>query len=305
MIYDSITELIGHTPLLRLHRLADAEGLPVPPLAKLESFNPAGSIKDRVGLGMIDDAERRGLLQPGSVIIEPTSGNTGVGLALVSVVRGYRLILTMPDTMSRERQALLRAYGADIVLTPGNEGMAGAVAKAEELHRTLPGSFIPSQFENPANPSSHVTTANELWADTDGKIDVLVAGIGTGGTLCGTARRLRELNPALYVVGVEPASSPLLTKGVAGAHRLQGIGANFVPANYDPSLVDTVIAVSDDDAIATARHLASAEGVLTGFSGGAALYAAMQVIRERRCVCPAVIVPDGSDRYLSTGIYDQ
>ena len=306
-IADTITELIGNTPLLRVNNYAAAEKLGCAPLAKLEYFNPAGSVKDRAALYMVLDAERRGVLKPGATIVEPTSGNTGVGLAFVCSTRGYKLLLTMPETMSRERMSLLKAYGAQLVLTPGADGMAGSIAKAQELCDTIEGAIILQQFENKANPEAHYcTTAEEIWRDTDGAVDVFVACVGTGGTISGTAKRLKELNPAIKVVGVEPASSPVLTGGEKGAHKIQGIGAGFVPAIYDATVVDEVVRVTDEDAMRAAKQLAATEGVLVGFSSGAALSAAADVIRrggyEKKNV--VVLLPDGSERYLSTDLFD-
>ncbi len=305
-IADAITDLIGNTPLLRLNNFSQREGLAVAPLAKLEYFNPAGSVKDRAALYMILDAEERGILKPGATIIEPTSGNTGVGLAFICTTRGYRLILTMPDTMSRERMSLLKAYGANLVLTPGKDGMAGSIAKAQELCESIEGAVILQQFENSANPQSHYcTTAEEIWRDTDGKIDAFVACVGTGGTISGTARRLKELNPAIRVIGVEPASSPVLNGGEKGAHKIQGIGAGFVPAIYDATVVDEVLCVTDEEAMTAARTLAATEGVLTGFSSGAALHAATELVRRGGYEAKNVVVllPDGGERYLSTELF--
>ncbi|MBR5276060.1 MAG: cysteine synthase A [Bacteroidaceae bacterium] len=305
-IANVITELIGNTPLLRANSYARAEGLSCAPLAKLEYFNPAGSVKDRAALFMVLDAEKRGILKPGATIVEPTSGNTGVGLAFVCSTRGYNLVLTMPDTMSRERMSLLKAYGAQLVLTPGSEGMAGSIAKARELCDTIEGAVILQQFENDANPESHYhTTAEEIWRDTDGKIDIFVACVGTGGTISGTARRLKELNPAIKVVGVEPASSPVLNGGEKGAHKIQGIGAGFIPAIYDAAVVDEVLCVTDDQAIAASRKLAATEGVLVGYSSGAALHAAAELIRREGYTDKNIVVllPDGGERYLSTDLF--
>ena len=307
-IYNDLTELVGHTPLLHLQRLSAHYGIDESTrvLAKLEYFNPGGSVKDRVALNMILDAERRGVLQPGGTIIEPTSGNTGVGLAWISRVRGYEAIIVMPDTMSRERQQLLRAAGAQLVLTPGAEGMTGAIAKAEVLRDSTPNSIILGQFSNPANAQAHFdTTGPEIWADTEGKVDIFVAGIGTGGTITGVGRFLKGKNPEIQIVGVEPAASPLLTEGHAGPHPLQGIGANFIPKNYDAAVVDEVIAVSDDDAYAAVRSLARTEALLAGISSGAALHAATLLARRpeyagRRIV---VLLPDTGERYLSTGVF--
>ncbi len=306
-IATSVLELIGRTPLVELQRLASETGAAARLVAKVESFNPAGSVKDRVALAMVEAAEARGELRPGATIIEPTSGNTGVGLALVSALKGYRLILTMPETMSIERRRLVAAYGARVELTPGSEGMAGAIARARTLHEETPGSVILQQFENPANPERHYrTTGDEIWHDTAGRVDLFVAGIGTGGTVSGTGRRLRELNPAVQIVGVEPASSPVLTGGRAGAHRIQGIGAGFVPANFDRQVVDRIITVSDEQAIATARLLARREGLLAGISSGAAVWAALQLAREEtlRGKTIVVLLPDTGERYLSTALYD-
>lgn len=306
-IATSVLELIGRTPLVELQRLASETGAAARLVAKVESFNPAGSVKDRVALAMVEAAEARGELRPGATIIEPTSGNTGVGLALVSALKGYRLILTMPETMSIERRRLVAAYGARVELTPGSEGMAGAIARARTLHEETPGSVILQQFENPANPERHYrTTGDEIWHDTAGRIDLFVAGVGTGGTVSGTGRRLRELNPAVQIVGVEPASSPVLTGGRAGAHRIQGIGAGFVPANFDRQVVDRIVTVSDEQAIATARLLARREGLLAGISSGAAVWAALQLAREEtlRGKTIVVLLPDTGERYLSTALYD-
>ncbi|MBQ7360972.1 MAG: cysteine synthase A [Bacteroidaceae bacterium] len=306
-IADTITELIGNTPLLRVNNYAAAEKLGCAPLAKLEYFNPAGSVKDRAALYMVLDAERRGVLKPGATIVEPTSGNTGVGLAFVCSTRGYKLLLTMPETMSRERMSLLKAYGAQLVLTPGADGMAGSIAKAQELCDTIEGAVILQQFENKANPEAHYcTTAEEIWRDTDGAVDVFVACVGTGGTISGTAKRLKELNSAIKVVGVEPASSPVLTGGKKGAHKIQGIGAGFIPAIYDATVVDEVVRVTDEDAMRAAKQLAATEGVLVGFSSGAALSAATNLVRrggyEKKNV--VVLLPDGGERYLSTDLFD-
>ena len=307
-IAHSITDLIGHTPLRELCRYEAAHGLETTILGKLERQNPAGSAKDRVAAAMIDQAERQGRLIPGGTIIEPTSGNTGIGLAAVGAAKGYRVILTMPDTMSVERRSLIAAYGAEIVLTPGAEGMAGAVAKAEELAASIPGNIVAGQFENPANPAAHMaTTGPEIWADTDGKVDIFVAGAGTGGTLTGVGRYLKEQNPAVRVVAVEPASSPLLTKGYAGAHGLQGIGANFVPENLDRSLLDEIIPVTDEDAYAAGRELARREGILAGITSGAAVWAAAELARrpENRGKVIVALLPDSGERYLSTPMFQE
>lgn len=305
-IANNLLELVGNTPLMQVSAFSKRMGLASPLWVKVESFNPSGSVKARAALAMVEDAEQAGLLKPGATIIEPTSGNTGIGLAMVATIKGYRLILTMPETMSIERRKLLAAYGAELVLTPGAKGMAGAIAKAEELHRTIPGSYIPGQFDNPANPAIHErTTAREIWADTDGRITAFVAGVGTGGTLCGTGRCLKQLNPAIRVVGVEPASSPVLQGGVAGPHGLQGIGANFVPANYDAEVVDEVMGVSDEEAFEAARTLARTEGLLVGISSGAALAAAVRLSRSMTDATGIVVLlPDSGERYLSTGLFD-
>lgn len=305
-IANNLLELVGNTPLLQVSAFSKRMGLASPLWVKVESFNPSGSVKARAALAMVEDAEQAGLLKPGATIIEPTSGNTGIGLAMVATIKGYRLILTMPETMSIERRKLLAAYGAELVLTPGSEGMAGAIAKAEELHRTIPGSYIPGQFDNPANPAIHErTTAHEIWGDTDGQITAFVAGVGTGGTLCGTGRCLKQLNPAIRVVGVEPASSPVLQGGVAGPHGLQGIGANFIPANYDAEVVDEVMGVTDEEAFNAARTLAQTEGLLVGISSGAALAAAVRLSRSMTDATGIVVLlPDSGERYLSTGLFD-
>ncbi|WP_025069183.1 cysteine synthase A [Bacteroides gallinarum] len=303
-IAKDLTGLIGRTPLMKLAGYSRKYGLQQEIVAKLESFNPAGSVKDRVGLAMIEDAEARGILKPGATIIEPTSGNTGVGLAMVATVKGYRLILTMPETMSVERRNLLKALGAEIVLTDGLAGMAGSIAKAEELRDRIPGAVILQQFENPANAKVHeLTTGEEIWADTDGRVDVFVAGVGTGGTICGVA--LKRHKPDVYIVAVEPASSPVLEGGEAASHRIQGIGANFVPALYDASVVDEVIPVPDDEAIRGGRELASTEGLLAGISSGAAVYAA-RLLAQRPEFADKMIVallPDTGERYLSTELF--
>lgn len=306
-IYTSLTQLVGNTPLLELTAIEKSEGLKARVLAKLESFNPGGSVKDRVALAMIEDAEAKGRLKPGAMIIEPTSGNTGIGLAWAAVVKGYHLVLTMPDTMSIERRKLLAALGAELVLTPGSEGMKGAITMAEKLQTENPGSLIMHQFDNPANPEAHTrTTAQEIWRDTDGHVDIFVAGVGTGGTLSGTARGLKEHNPAIEAVAVEPETSAVLSGQSAGAHKIQGIGAGFVPGNYDPSVVNRIIKVSDDHAMEAARLLARTEGVLAGISSGAALYAAVQLAKipanEGKTI--VVLLPDTGDRYLSTPLFD-
>ena len=305
--YDTITDLIGSTPLLKLNRFAAAENLGAEVYAKLEYFNPAGSVKDRIAYAMITDAEKSGALKPGSVIIEPTSGNTGVGLALVSAVRKYRLILTMPDTMSVERRNLLKALGAEIVLTPGAEGMKGAIAKAEALKAEHPGAIILQQFENPANPAVHVaTTGEEIWRDTDGKVDLFVAGVGTGGTVSGVGKALKKHNPAVRIVAVEPQDSPVLSGGKPGPHKIQGIGAGFVPKIYDAGVVDEIIPVSNDDAIRTSRELTETEGLLVGISSGAAAFAATRLAQlpENKGQTIVVLLPDTGERYLSTVLYD-
>ena len=305
-IHQQLTELIGHTPLLELQKLARLHQSKARIIAKLEYFNPGGSVKDRVALAMIEDAERRGILKPGAVIIEPTSGNTGVGLAWVAGVKGYKTILTMPETMSLERQNLLKAMGAQLVLTSGEKGMSGAIEKANELRDTTPGAVILQQFENPANPEAHVrTTAEEIWADMDGQVDVFVAGVGTGGTLSGTGRGLKVHNPAVEIIGVEPDSSAVLSGDKPGLHKIQGIGAGFVPKTYDASVVDKVIRVADDDAIRTGRELSLQEGLLTGISSGAAVFAALQLARQPEYAGKNIVVllPDTSERYLSTVLY--
>ena len=305
-IVNSVLELVGDTPMVELERLGRDAGAVARVVAKVELFNPAGSVKDRVALAMVERAEADGALRPGATIIEPTSGNTGVGLALVSALKGYRLILTMPETMSVERRRLVAAYGAQVVLTPGAEGMKGAIARAQALREEIPGSVILQQFENPANPARHYrTTAEEIWRATAGGIDLFVAGVGTGGTVSGTGRRLKELNPAVRIAAVEPASSPVLSGGAPGGHKIQGIGAGFVPGNYDPSVVDLVVPVADDEAIATARLLASREGLLVGISSGAAAYAALQLAKreEYRGKTIVVLLPDTGERYLSTLLY--
>jgi cysteine synthase A len=305
-IHQQLTELIGHTPLLELQKLARLHQSKARIIAKLEYFNPGGSVKDRVALAMIEDAERRGILKPGAVIIEPTSGNTGVGLAWVAGVKGYKTILTMPETMSLERQNLLKAMGAQLVLTSGEKGMSGAIEKANELRDTTPSAVILQQFENPANPEAHVrTTAEEIWADMDGQVDVFVAGAGTGGTLSGTGRGLKVHNPAVEIIGVEPDSSAVLSGDKPGLHKIQGIGAGFVPKTYDASVVDKVIRVADDDAIRTGRELSLQEGLLTGISSGAAVFAALQLARQPEYAGKNIVVllPDTGERYLSTVLY--
>jgi len=306
MIVRNLIDLVGRTPLMELAVYSRLHGLTCPLVAKLEMFNPSGSVKARTALAMIEDAEARGLLRPGATLIEPTSGNTGIGLAMVATIKGYRLVLTMPETMSLERRNLLKALGAEIVLTPGVEGMAGSIAKAEALRDATPGAVILQQFDNPANAAVHErTTGEEVWADTDGQVDVFVAGVGTGGTVSGVARALKKHNAAVRVVAVEPASSPVLSGGKAGPHRLQGIGANFVPGNYDASVIDEVLSVADDDAFRAARELAATEGLLAGISSGAALHAACTLasrsdLQGKRIV---VLLPDTGERYLSAGLY--
>ena len=307
-IYENLTELVGHTPLLHLSRLSQAWGIAPSTrvLAKLEYFNPGGSVKDRVALNMILDAERRGMLRPGGTIIEPTSGNTGVGLAWISRVRGYEAVIVMPDTMSKERQQLLRAAGARLVLTPGIEGMAGAIAEAERLNKTIPGSVILGQFSNPANPEAHVlTTAQEIWEDTDGQVDILVATVGTGGTLCGTARGLKAHNPQLLSIAVEPQESPLLSGGKSSPNGIQGIGANCIPENYAPNVVDRIMQVSTEEAMQMGRLLSHHEGLITGISSGAAVHAALTfaLTPEAKGKTIVVVLPDTGERYLSTQLY--
>lgn len=306
-ISKSLTELIGNTPLLELSNIEKKHGLKSRLIVKIEYFNPGGSVKDRVALAMIEAAEADGSLKPGGMIIEPTSGNTGIGLAWVASVKGYKLILTMPETMSVERQKLLKALGATLVLTPGSEGMKGAIRVANELKERHPGAIIPQQFENPANPKAHfLTTAEEIWRDTDGEIDYFVAGVGTGGTISGTARGLKSHNPAIKAIGVEPAGSPVLSGGAAGPHKLQGIGAGFIPKNFDPSVVDEIITVADDDAIAASRELARQEGLLVGISAGAALHAALTLAQKEENAGKTIValLPDTGERYLSTPLYE-
>ena len=305
-IYTSVDQLIGKTPLLELTHMEEAEGLEAKVLGKLEYLNPAGSVKDRVAKAMIDDAEQRGALKAGSVIIEPTSGNTGIGLASVAAARGYRIIIVMPETMSVERRQLMKAYGAELVLTEGAKGMKGAIAKAEELAREIPNSFIPGQFVNPANPAAHkASTGPEIWEDTDGKVDIFVAGVGTGGTVTGVGEYLKSRNPNVKVVAVEPAASPVLSKGVAGAHKIQGIGAGFVPDVLDTKIYDEIIPVENDDAFATGKLVGKKEGVLVGISSGAALWAAIQLAKrpENKGKTIVALLPDTGDRYLSTPLF--
>ena len=305
-IAKQLTELIGHTPLLELTKFSASHGLQTPIIAKVEYFNPGGSVKDRIALAMIEDAEQRGILKPGATIIEPTSGNTGVGLALVSAVKGYKLILTMPETMSIERRNLVKAYGAEVRLTSGKDGMAGAIKAAEELRDSIPGSVILQQFENGANPARHyVTTGPEIWQDTDGKVDIFVAGVGTGGTVSGIAKYLKEQNPNVKIVAVEPLSSPVLNGGQSGPHKIQGIGAGFVPKTYDASLIDEVLDIDNDDAIRTGRELAQQDGLLVGISSGAAAYAASVLAKRPENAGKTIVtlLPDTGERYLSTVLY--
>lgn len=305
-IAEKLTDLIGNTPLLKLNSFAASKGLEANLIAKLEYFNPLGSAKDRVAFAMIEDAEARGLLKPGALIIEPTSGNTGVGLAFVATVKGYKLVLTMPETMSIERRNLLKALGAELVLTPGAEGMKGAIAEAERLHAAHPGSFIPQQFENPANPAIHVeTTAEEIWRDTDGTVDIFVAGVGTGGTVSGVGKGLKAHNPGVKIVAVEPATSAVLSGGKSGAHKIQGIGAGFVPKTFDRSVVDEIIPVDNDDAIRTSRELSKTESLLVGISSGAAAFAGLELAKrpENKGKNIVVFLPDTGERYLSTVLY--
>ena len=305
-IAKQLTELIGHTPLLELTKFSASHGLQTPIIAKVEYFNPGGSVKDRIALAMIEDAEQRGILKPGATIIEPTSGNTGVGLALVSAVKGYKLILTMPETMSIERRNLVKAYGAEVRLTSGKDGMAGAIKAAEELRDSIPGSVILQQFEIGANPARHyATTGPEIWQDTDGKVDIFVAGVGTGGTVSGIAKYLKEQNPNVKIVAVEPLSSPVLNGGQSGPHKIQGIGAGFVPKTYDASLIDEVLDIDNDDAIRTGRELAQQDGLLVGISSGAAAYAASVLAKRPENAGKTIVtlLPDTGERYLSTVLY--
>ena len=306
-IAKQLTELVGNTPLLQLNAYSAKENLQTNIIAKLEYFNPAGSVKDRIALAMIEDAEKRGVIKPGATIIEPTSGNTGVGLAFVSAVKGYKLILTMPETMSIERRNLVKAYGATVVLTPGSAGMKGAIAKAEELRDNTPGSIILQQFENPANPATHyATTAEEIWRDTDGKIDIFVAGVGTGGTVSGIGKRLKELNPNIKIVAVEPETSAVLSGEAPGAHKIQGIGAGFIPKTFDRNAVDEIFKAPNDAAILTSRKVAAAEGLLVGISSGASAYAATQLAKDpaNKGKVIVALLPDTGERYLSTILYD-
>ena len=305
-IYSSADELIGSTPLLEVKNIEREEGLKARVLVKLEYFNPAGSVKDRVAKAMIDDAEAKGLLKPGSVIIEPTSGNTGIGLASVAAARGYRIIIVMPETMSVERRQLMKAYGAELVLSEGSKGMKGAIAKADELAKEIPGAFIPGQFVNPANPAAHyAATGPEIWADTDGQVDIFVAGVGTGGTITGVGQYLKEQNPAVKVVAVEPASSPVLSEGRSGAHMIQGIGAGFVPEVLDTGVYDEIVPVTNEDALSTGRRMGRSEGVLVGISSGAALWAAVELAKRPENAGKTIValLPDTGDRYLSTPMY--
>ena len=305
-IYSSADQLIGKTPLLELTNIEKEEGLEATVLAKLEYFNPAGSVKDRIAKAMIDDAETKGLLKKGSVLIEPTSGNTGIGLASVAAARGYRIIIVMPETMSVERRQLMKAYGAELVLTEGSKGMKGAIARADELAKEIPNAFIPGQFINPANPAVHkATTGPEIWADTDGKVDIFVAGVGTGGTITGVGEYLKEQNPAVKVVAVEPAGSPVLSKGTAGSHKIQGIGAGFVPEVLNTAVYDEIIAVENEDAFAAGKKVGRAEGVLVGISSGAAVWAAIQLAKrpENKGKTIVALLPDTGDRYLSTPLF--
>lgn len=305
-IASRLTDLIGKTPVVELNKFSAKKGLTTPIIAKVEYFNPGGSVKDRIALAMIEDAEERGILKPGATIIEPTSGNTGVGLALVSAVKGYKLILTMPETMSVERRNLVKAYGAEVRLTAGKDGMKGAIAEAERLRESIPGSVILQQFENGANPKKHYeTTGVELWEQTDGNIDIFVAGVGTGGTVSGIGKRLKENNPNIKIIAVEPSASPVLNGGQSGPHKIQGIGAGFIPKTYDATVIDEIIAVDNDDAIRTGRELAQTEGLLVGISSGAAAYAAAEIAKrpENQGKRVATLLPDTGERYLSTVLY--
>lgn len=305
-VYDSILDLVGKTPLVELKRIEEKEGLQAKLIAKVESFNPAGSVKDRIAKAMIEDAEAKGLLKEGSIIIEPTSGNTGIGLAAAATVKGYRMILTMPETMSVERRNIVKAYGAEVVLTDGTKGMKGAIEKADELAKEIPNSFIAGQFVNPANPATHKkTTGPEIWEDTDGEVDIFVAGVGTGGTITGTGEYLKEKKPEVKIVAVEPASSPVLSEGVSGPHKIQGIGAGFVPETLNTSIYDEIIKVENEDAFETGKYLAAEEAILAGISSGAALYAAIQLAKreENKGKTIVVLLPDNGDRYYSTPLF--
>lgn len=305
-VYDSILDLVGKTPLVELKRIEEKEGLQAKLIAKVESFNPAGSVKDRIAKAMIEDVEAKGLLKEGSVIIEPTSGNTGIGLAAAATVKGYRMILIMPETMSVERRNIVKAYGAEVVLTDGTKGMKGAIEKADELAKEIPNSFIAGQFVNPANPATHKkTTGPEIWEDTDGEVDIFVAGVGTGGTITGTGEYLKEKKPEVKIVAVEPASSPVLSDGVSGPHKIQGIGAGFVPDTLNTSIYDEIIKVENEDAFETGRYLAAEEAILAGISSGAALYAAIQLAKreENKGKTIVVLLPDNGDRYYSTALF--
>lgn len=305
-VCDSILDLVGKTPLVELKRIEEKEGLQAKLIAKVESFNPAGSVKDRIAKAMIEDAEAKGLLKEGSVIIEPTSGNTGIGLAAAATVKGYRMILTMPETMSVERRNIVKAYGAEVVLTDGTKGMKGAIEKADELAKEIPNSFIAGQFVNPANPATHKkTTGPEIWEDTDGEVDIFVAGVGTGGTITGTGEYLKEKKPEVKIVAVEPASSPVLSEGVSGPHKIQGIGAGFVPETLNTSIYDEIIKVENEDAFETGKYLAAEEAILAGISSGAALYAAIQLAKreENKGKTIVVLLPDNGDRYYSTPLF--
>lgn len=305
-VYDSILDLVGKTPLVELKRIEEKEGLQAKLIAKVESFNPAGSVKDRIAKAMIEDAEAKGLLKEGSVIIEPTSGNTGIGLAAAATVKGYRMILTMPETMSVERRNIVKAYGAEVVLTDGTKGMKGAIEKADELAKEIPNSFIAGQFVNPANPATHKkTTGPEIWEDTDGEVDIFVAGVGTGGTITGTGEYLKEKKPEVKIVAVEPASSPVLSEGVSGPHKIQGIGAGFVPETLNTSIYDEIIKVENEDAFEIGKYLAAEEAILAGISSGAALYAAIQLAKreENKGKTIVVLLPDNGDRYYSTPLF--
>ena len=305
-VYDSILDLVGKTPLVELKRIEEKEGLQAKLIAKVESFNPAGSVKDRIAKAMIEVAEAKGLLKEGSVIIEPTSGNTGIGLAAAATVKGYRMILTMPETMSVERRNIVKAYGAEVVLTDGTKGMKGAIEKADELAKEIPNSFIAGQFVNPANPATHKkTTGPEIWEDTDGEVDIFVAGVGTGGTITGTGEYLKEKKPEVKIVAVEPASSPVLSEGVSGPHKIQGIGAGFVPETLNTSIYDEIIKVENEDAFETGKYLAAEEAILAGISSGAALYAAIQLAKreENKGKTIVVLLPDNGDRYYSTPLF--